>query len=50
MLMIVLIVLLLLALGGGSWAHSRHGYMGWSPAGVILVILGLLWITGNLRG
>jgi hypothetical protein len=49
MLMILLIVVLILALGGGAWGHSRVGYAGWSPLGIILVILLLLWLTGNLH-
>jgi hypothetical protein len=49
MLMIVLIVVFILALGGGGWGHSRYGYVGWSPAGMILLILLVLWFTGNLR-
>jgi hypothetical protein len=50
MLTIILVVVLLLALGGGGWGHSRYGYASWSPAGLILVALLLLWLTGNLRG
>lgn len=49
MLMLVLIVLLVLALGGGAWSHSRYGYVGWSPAGLILVLFLVLWFTGNLH-
>jgi hypothetical protein len=49
MLMIILIVLLVLALGGGGWAHSRYGYAGWSPAGLILLVVVVLWLTGNLH-
>jgi hypothetical protein len=49
MLMIVLIVVLLLAVGGGGWAHSRYGYVGWSPLGLILLVLVVLWFTGNLH-
>jgi hypothetical protein len=48
MLLIVLLVVFLIALGGGGWGHSRYGYAGWSPAGVILVILALLYFTGHL--
>jgi hypothetical protein len=48
MLTILLIVLLVLALGGGSWGHSRYGYAGWSPAGIIVLVLVLLWLTGRL--
>jgi hypothetical protein len=48
MLTILLIVLLVLALGGGSWGHSRYGYAGWSPAGIIVLVLVVLWLTGRL--
>jgi hypothetical protein len=49
MLLILLIVLLVLALGGGGWGHSRFGYVGWTPAGVIVLILVLLLVTGRLH-
>ena len=49
MLLTVLIVLLLLSLAGGGWGHSRYGYVGWSPAGVGLLVVLVLWFTGNLR-
>lgn len=49
MLLILLIVLLVLALGGGGWGYSRYGMVGWSPAGLIVVLLLVLWFTGNLR-
>jgi len=49
MLMIILIVLLVVALGGGGWGHSRFGYAGWSPAGLILLVLLIMWLTGNLH-
>jgi hypothetical protein len=49
MLLILLIIILVLSLGGGGWAHSRYGYVGWSPAGLILLVLVILWLTGNLR-
>lgn len=49
MLMIILIVLLVLALGGGGFAQSRYGFAGWSPALLILVLLVVLWLTGNLH-
>jgi hypothetical protein len=50
MLTIVLFVFLMLALGGAGWGHSRYGYAGWSPAGLILVVLVVLWFTGTLHG
>jgi hypothetical protein len=49
MLMIILIVFLLLALAGGGWGHSRYGYAGWSPAGLLALVLVVLWFTGNLH-
>lgn len=49
MLFIILVVFLVLSLGGGAWGHSRYGYSGWSPAGIILLVLVVLWFTGNLR-
>jgi hypothetical protein len=49
MLLIILVVVLLLTLGGGGWAHSRYGLAGWSPAGLILLVLVVLWLTGNLH-
>jgi hypothetical protein len=49
MLLTILIVFLLLALVGGGWGHSRWGYAGWSPAGLILLVLVVLWFTGALH-
>lgn len=49
MLLIVLIVLFVMAIGGGGWGYSRYGYAGWSPAGAILVVVGVLYFTGNLH-
>ena len=50
MFMIILIVLLVLAIGGGGWGHSRFGAAGWSPAGIIVVLLVVMYFTGHLRG
>lgn len=49
MLTIILIVLLVAALGGGGWGHSRYGAVSWSPLGIIAVVLLLLYFTGNLH-
>ena len=47
MLMTILLVLLIVALLGGAVGHSRFGYAGWSPAGIVVVIL-LVWLLfGN---
>jgi hypothetical protein len=43
----ILFILLLLALVGGGVGHSRFGYAGWSPAGILVVILLVLFFTGN---
>jgi hypothetical protein len=48
MLLTILIVLLVLSLAGGGWGYSQWGYAGMSPAGVILLILLVLWLTGHL--
>lgn len=49
MLIMILAVLLVLSLAAGGWGHSRYGYVGWSPAGLILLVAVVLWFTGNLR-
>lgn len=43
----LLLILLVLALIGGGVGHSRYGYAGWSPAGLLLVILLVLLFTGH---
>jgi len=43
----ILFIILILALIGGGMGHSRYGYAGWSPAGVLIVILLLLMFTGH---
>lgn len=46
-MMTILLIVLVIALLGGGLGHSRYGYVGWSPAGILLVIL-LLWMfTGH---
>lgn len=48
MLTIILIVLLVLALGGGGIGYSRFGAVGMSPAGLILLVLVVLFFMGRL--
>jgi len=48
MLTILLIVLVVLALGGGGWGYSRYGAVGFSPLGIVLVILAIMYFTGRL--
>ena len=45
----LLVVVLVLALLGGGVGHSRFGLAGWSPAGLVLMVLAVLWLTGNLH-
>ena len=45
---VLLIVLFVLAVGGGAWGHSRLSYWGWSPAAIVLVVLAVLFFTGHL--
>lgn len=48
----LLIVLLVLSACFGAWGGGQPGwgYRGWSPLGIVVVILVLLWATGNLSG
>ena len=48
MLMTILIVVLILSLIGGGIGHSRVGMLGWSPAGIILLVLVIMFVTGRL--
>ncbi|MBS1148894.1 MAG: hypothetical protein H6Q89_592 [Myxococcaceae bacterium] len=48
MLITILVVVLLLSLIGGGIGHGKFGYAGWSPAGVILLVLLVLFLTGRL--
>ncbi len=48
MLMTILIIVLVLSLIGGGVGHSRVGFVGWSPAGIILLVLVILFVTGRL--
>lgn len=49
-LLTLLVILLVLSVILGGWGTSRQnwGAYGWSPFGVILVILLVLFLTGNL--
>ena len=43
----ILLILLLLAIVGGGIGHSRFGYAGWSPAGLILLVVLVMFVTGT---
>jgi hypothetical protein len=51
-LFMLLIVLLIVAAVFGSWGRGQPwgGPFAWSPLGLVLVILLILWLTGNLNG
>lgn len=49
-ILLVLVVLLIIALCFGGFGPGRNwGGYGWSPAGVVLLVLFVLWLTGNLH-
>jgi hypothetical protein len=48
MLTTILLILLVLALVGGGLGHSRMGLVGWSPAGIIVLVLVIMLLTGRL--
>jgi hypothetical protein len=49
MLLTLLLVLVVLSLVGGGWGHGRFGAAGWSPAGILLLVVVVLYFTGNLH-
>jgi hypothetical protein len=49
MIMLVFVVLVVLALAGGGWGHSRYGAVSWSPVGIIFLIAIVLFLTGHLH-
>ena len=48
MLTLLLVVLLVLPIAGG-WGFGRYGYASLSPAGLVLLVLLVLRLTGNPR-
>jgi Flp pilus assembly protein protease CpaA len=47
-LTIILVILLVFAVLGGGYSSATYGWAGWSPAGLLLVILLILFLTGRL--
>jgi len=43
----LLVILLLLSLLGGGFGYSRWGYGSWSPAGIVVIILIVMLLTGR---
>ncbi len=49
MLLTILVIVLIVSLVGGGFGHSRVGLVGWSPAGIVLLILAILFFTGRIH-
>jgi hypothetical protein len=49
MLLTLLIIFLIASLLFGGLGHAHFGFTGWSPAGIILLVLVVLYFTGNLH-
>lgn len=51
-LLTILLIFLVFAILVGGYGHAYHrdtyGYWGWSPLGLIVVALLVLWIAGRL--
>jgi hypothetical protein len=47
-MMLLLVILLILAVLGGGFGHSRFGFAGWSPAAILVVVLVVLALSGRL--
>ena len=50
MLLTILVIVLVLAIAGAGFGHSRFGFAGWSPVGVVLLVVMVLWFTGHMSG
>lgn len=49
MLLTIVLVLFAISVIGGGLGHARFGYAGWSPTGILLVVLVVLFLTGHLH-
>ncbi len=49
MLLTLLIVLLAISLFGGGFGQSRYGYASWSPLGIVIVVIAVLFFLGHVR-
>lgn len=45
----LLIVLLIFSLVGGGFFYGNYGPAGFSPMGIIIAIVLVLWLTGRLH-
>lgn len=44
----ILLILLVISLLGGGFGHRSAGVWGWSPAGILVIILVVMALTGRL--
>jgi len=45
----LLLILLVLFLVGGFWGRARFGLAGFSPVGLLVIVLVILYFTGHLH-
>jgi hypothetical protein len=48
LVMILVLFLIFISLGGGGWGYSRYGWVGMSPAGLILLVVAIMYFSGHL--
>lgn len=48
MLLTILLILLIIALAGGAYGWSSAGLLGFSPFGLVVLVVVILWLSGNL--
>lgn len=48
MIVLFSILLVIVLLGGGGWGVQRYGWLGGTPVALVLIVLGLLYLTGHL--
>lgn len=44
----ILLILLVISLLGGGFGHRSAGVWGWSPAGILVIVLVVMALTGRL--
>jgi hypothetical protein len=51
MTLIIILILVILLFGGGWWGYQSYGpHVGGGWVGIILLVILVLWLTGNLHG
>jgi membrane protein YdbS with pleckstrin-like domain len=49
MLITILIIALAIAVAGSSFWQKKLGYWGWSPVGLVLLVVLIFWLTGYIH-